>query len=70
MKPLPPLSPQYYTPQEAAAILRVSQTTIYNWLRDKTLDGMKIGARWRVVATALQPPAHENTSRLPNAASP
>jgi excisionase family DNA binding protein len=50
--------------------LRVSQTTIYNWLRDKTLDGMKIGARWRVVATALQPPTHENTSRLPNAASP
>lgn len=39
---------EYYTPEEAAAILKVHLNTIYNWLNNGELKGVKIGDLWRI----------------------
>jgi excisionase family DNA binding protein len=42
------------TIEETAAKLRVNLDTVRRLLRQKKLPGVKIGAQWRVSATALQ----------------
>jgi len=36
------------TPQEAAKFLKVDVRTIYRWLKDGTLAGVKIADSWRI----------------------
>jgi excisionase family DNA binding protein len=37
-----------YTPEEAAAQMRVSQRTVYTWLRSGELRGLRAGRAWRI----------------------
>jgi excisionase family DNA binding protein len=38
----------YYTVQEIALLLRLSNETIREKLRNKKMDGIKIGKSWRI----------------------
>lgn len=42
-----------YTPKEAAAILKVSERTVNEWLRSGKLKASKIGRQWRITETQL-----------------
>jgi excisionase family DNA binding protein len=46
--------PQYYTPREAAKILRVDPRTVYEWLRLGKLSGVKFGRSWRIPAKVVR----------------
>jgi excisionase family DNA binding protein len=39
---------QLFTPEEAAARLKISRLTIGDWLRSGKLKGVKVGRLWRV----------------------
>jgi excisionase family DNA binding protein len=41
------------TPEEAAALLKVTQRTLLQWLRDGKLPARKIGRRWYISEEAL-----------------
>ncbi len=43
-----------YTTDEIADILKVTQRTIYNYIKSGTLKGIKIGKYWRVRHTDLE----------------
>jgi len=43
-----------YTPEEVAEYLRVSEKTVRNFLRAKTLKGVKVGREWRIRERDLQ----------------
>jgi excisionase family DNA binding protein len=43
----------FYTPAEAARILRVSERTVKEHLRKGRLHGIKVGRLWRVPGSAL-----------------
>ena len=42
------------TPEEAAAIVRVSPKTIREWLRKGELKGIKTGKLWRIKESDLR----------------
>ncbi|MDI6854529.1 MAG: helix-turn-helix domain-containing protein [Deltaproteobacteria bacterium] len=49
MKPESPTLEKLYTPEEAAAVLRVKPRTIMEWLRQGKLKGVKLGGKlWRI----------------------
>jgi len=39
---------EYMTPQEVAEKLRVTLTSIYNWIGDGRLKAAKVGDLWRI----------------------
>jgi excisionase family DNA binding protein len=41
------------TPAEAARELRISLGTVYNFLRDGRVPGIRLGGQWRISRTAL-----------------
>ena len=43
-----------YTVEEVQAILRVTQRTIYNYIKTGKLNAVKIGKYWRVPEATLQ----------------
>jgi len=43
----------YYTVEETADLLRVSQRTILRLLRTKQAQGVKLGREWRILGGAL-----------------
>jgi len=43
-----------YTIEEVAQILRVTQRTIYNYIKDEGLPAIKIGKHWRVKHSDLE----------------
>jgi excisionase family DNA binding protein len=43
----------YYTVEETADLLRVSQRTILRLLRTKQAQGIKLGREWRILGGAL-----------------
>jgi excisionase family DNA binding protein len=43
----------YYTVEEAAGLLRVSQSAFLRLLRSGTAHGLKIGRQWRVLGATL-----------------
>ncbi len=47
----------YLTPEEVARRLSVRKTTVYTWLRNKKIKGIKFGKIWRI-------PEHELDSKL------
>jgi excisionase family DNA binding protein len=49
-----PNLPAYFTPEEVAASLRVTEPTVYEWLRSRQLEGVKAGKFWRVSQDALE----------------
>lgn len=44
---------RYYTVEEAAAILRISKNTAYEWVRAGELKSLRCGRTIRILATAL-----------------
>ena len=49
--------PAYITPAEVASLMRVSQKTVYNWLRRGKLSAIRIDGTWRVARSELEPKA-------------
>lgn len=47
------VAPLLYTPEEAADVLRLSRTEIYRLIRVGELESVRIGARRRLPAQAL-----------------
>jgi excisionase family DNA binding protein len=43
----------YYTVEETAQLLRVSQKTVLQLLRSEKAHGIKIGRQWRILGKAL-----------------
>ncbi len=43
----------YYTPDEVAALLRVSRRSVVRLLKSGAARGIKIGHHWRVLGSAL-----------------
>lgn len=39
---------KFLTVEEIANILKIPETTVTRWLRNKTLKGTKLGGFWRV----------------------
>lgn len=48
------MSEQLLTPEEVAQLLRVTEQTVYNWLRAGELAGLKAGRLWRIRSEALE----------------
>lgn len=44
---------EFYTPQEIAKILKVPRKTVYFWLQQGKLKGVKAGNLWRISQSAL-----------------
>jgi len=44
---------ELYKPEDVARKLRVSRRTVYQWLTNKRLIGLKVGHGWRVTESAL-----------------
>ncbi len=44
---------EFYTPQEVAEILKVPRKTVYFWLQQGKLKGLKAGDLWRITQSAL-----------------
>jgi excisionase family DNA binding protein len=44
---------QFYSVNRCAAILDVSRSTIFRWIRDGRLEAVRIGDRTRIEASAL-----------------
>lgn len=45
---------EFYTPHEVAEILRISYKTVYKLLKSGKLESIKIGAHYRVPASAIE----------------
>jgi len=43
----------YYTPEEAAQLLRVSQHSVLRLLQSGRARGVKVGRQWRILGAAL-----------------
>lgn len=39
---------ELYTPEEAAARLKLARRTVYRWIRQGKIKGVKLGNHWRV----------------------
>lgn len=46
-----PITESYITPEEAAAVFKVTTKTIREWIRLGRLKGVKIGKIWRIKET-------------------
>ncbi len=44
---------EYFTPDEIARKLKIDISTVYRWIREGRLKGVKIGHFWRVSETEL-----------------
>ncbi len=44
----------YYTPDEIAERLKITRRTIYQWLKQGRLKGVKLGDLWRVSESDLK----------------
>ncbi len=43
-----------YTVEEVAEILKVTPRTLYNYIKNKELEAVKIGKYWRIKHSSLQ----------------
>jgi excisionase family DNA binding protein len=53
--------PEFYTPDELAALLRVTPQAIYNWIREGLITSVKIGRVRRIPATEVERLIREGT---------
>ncbi|MBC7293890.1 MAG: helix-turn-helix domain-containing protein [Thermoleophilia bacterium] len=44
---------EYYTPEEAAARLKIARRTVYQWLRTGRIKGTKLSNMWRIPETEI-----------------
>jgi excisionase family DNA binding protein len=44
---------EYYTPDEVAKLFKVTRQTVYRWIRNNTIDSIRIGASVRIPAAAV-----------------
>lgn len=44
---------EYYTIEEIMKVLKVSRNTVYSWIKEGRIKGVKIGRQWRIPKTAL-----------------
>ncbi len=54
---------EYFTPEEVAGILKVSEKVVKDWLRAGTIPGTKIGKLWRVPKAELEIWLESNTQK-------
>lgn len=45
---------EWLTVEEVAAMLRLNVVTIYRWLRNNELRGIKLGKEWRIRESDLE----------------
>ncbi len=45
--------PALYTPEEAAAKLKVTRRAVYKWLMAGRLNGLRVGQHWRITEDEL-----------------
>ncbi len=45
---------EWLTVEEVAAMLRLNVVTIYRWLRNNELRGIKLGKEWRIKESDLE----------------
>jgi excisionase family DNA binding protein len=45
--------PALYTPEEAAAKLKVTRRAVYKWLMSGRLNGLRVGQHWRITEDEL-----------------
>ncbi|MEW6572953.1 MAG: helix-turn-helix domain-containing protein [Bacillota bacterium] len=45
---------EMFTPEEVAEKLKISRSTVYLWLRQGRLKGVKVGDLWRISEEAIQ----------------
>ncbi len=50
-----------YTPKEVAEILAIHPITVFKWLRNGKLQGVKIGSLWRIPERVLDDVAKNGT---------
>ncbi len=60
------LSRPFYTTQEIAELLKVSEATVRNWIHDEELRAVRIGRDFRVAARDLEAFLDEHATRPPN----
>lgn len=53
----------YFTPEEVAKILKVSEKVVGDWLRAGIMPGTKTGRLWRIAETDLKKWLESNTQR-------
>ena len=60
------MNDDYITAQEAAAILRVCEDTIWKMCQDGELRAKKVRRQWRILATEVRstPPQHNATESV------
>lgn len=44
---------EYFTPEEAAAKLKIARRTMYKWLREGKIKGKKLSNMWRIPESEL-----------------
>jgi excisionase family DNA binding protein len=44
---------EMYTPEELANLLKISRRTVYLWLREGRIKGIKVGDLWRIPKESL-----------------
>ena len=47
------MTPEFYTPEELAGILKVSRQTIYNWIRRGKLKAASMGKHYPVYISSV-----------------
>lgn len=56
----------FLTPEEAAAYFRVDRRTVYLWLRQGSLSGLKVGEHaWRIDREAVEKFAQHHAPKIP-----
>ena len=57
------LSQPLMTVKEVAETLKVKETTVRSWIREKKLRAIKFGKDWRVVVNDLEAFLHDHANR-------
>lgn len=47
--------PDWLVPQEAARVMRISQTRLYQLLRSGAMPSRRVGRQWRIPRVAVDP---------------
>ena len=43
-----------YTPEQVAKVLKVKIPTVHRWLREGTLEGIRVGRLWRITHSQFE----------------
>ncbi|NWG47128.1 MAG: helix-turn-helix domain-containing protein [Alphaproteobacteria bacterium] len=48
------LSRQFYTVKDVADLLKIGETTVRHWIRDRELRAIDVGREWRIAPVDLE----------------